>query len=256
MCYYWDYSTGYTTDPKFVGGIIDLLRERISPKVNISIVESDASAMKCRYAFKMLGYENLARRHKVSLVNLSEEKDEKVTTHVGGHSFNVRVPRAIKNADLRVNVPKIKYAMPKIKITCALKNIFGCNPYPRKFVYHSKLEEAIVAVNKVMKFDVCILDGNIVFGAKTRKLGMVMASTDPVAFDSVAARIAGINPRSIKYLQLASGEGLGKTAFITKGTSWKYFRARYPKRGIKSRFYSTGFDTIQRLHLGSRLGLD
>jgi uncharacterized protein (DUF362 family) len=256
MCYYWDYSTGYTTDPKFVGCIIDLLRERISSKVSISIVESDASAMKCRYAFKMLGYESLAKQHKVSLVNLSEEKSEKVTTHVGGHSFDIRIPEVIKNADLRINVPKIKYAMPKIKITGALKNIFGCNPYPQKFIYHSKLEEAIVAVNKVMNFDLCILDGNIVSGARTRKLGLVMTSTDPVAFDSVATCIAGVNPKSIRYLRLASEEGLGKTAFVFKGISWKCFRARYPKKGIKSRFYSIGFDTIHRLHLESRLGLD
>ena len=44
MCYYWDYSTGQTTDPNFVAAIISLLREEISPDVEISIVESDASA--------------------------------------------------------------------------------------------------------------------------------------------------------------------------------------------------------------------
>ena len=256
MCYYWDYSTGYTTDPKFVGSLIDVLREQISPKVQISIVESDASAMKCRYAFKMLGYDNLARRYKVALLNLSEEKSQKVTIHVGGHSFNLRVPEVIKNADLNINVPKIKYTMQKIKISCALKNIFGCNPYPKKFIYHPKLKEAIVALNKVMKFDLCILDGNTVFGAQTRRLGLVMTSTDPVAFDSVAACIAGINPKSIKYLQLASREGIGKTAFIPKGVDWKYFRANYPKRGIRSRINSAGFDVIHRLHLESRLGFD
>jgi len=256
MCYYWDYSTGYTTDPRFIGSLIDMLREKISRKVHISIVESDASAMKCKYAFKMLGYENLAKQYKVSLLNLSEEKSKRASTRVRGHSFSLRIPEVIKNAGLKINVPKIKYTMQRIKTSCALKNIFGCNPYPQKFIYHPKLEEAIVAVNKVMKFDLCVLDGNIVFGAQTRKLGLVMASTDPVAFDSVAACIAGINPRSVKYLQLASEEGLGKTAFIPKGTSWKYFRARYPKRGIKPRFYSTGFDIIHRLHLESRLGLD
>jgi len=62
MCYYWDYSTGQTTDPKFVAAIIQILRKKISPEVDISIVESDASAMKCKYAFKFLGYEKIAER--------------------------------------------------------------------------------------------------------------------------------------------------------------------------------------------------
>jgi len=256
MCYYWDYSTGHTTDPKFIGSLIELLHEKISPKVHISIVESDASAMKCKYAFKMLGYESLAKQYNVSLLNLSKENCERVSVDVGSNSFSFRIPETIKNADLKINVPKIKYTMQKIKISCALKNIFGCNPYPQKFVYHSKLGEAIVAINKVMKFDLCVLDGNVVFGAQTRKLGLVMTSTDPVAFDSIAARIAGINPRSIKYLHLAKREGLGRTACIPKGVSWKFFGARYPKRGMKSRFYSAAFDTIYRLHLESRLGLD
>ncbi|MHA2346192.1 MAG: hypothetical protein ACXACP_05700, partial [Candidatus Hodarchaeales archaeon] len=28
LCYYWDYSTGYTTDPKIVKGIINFLKEK------------------------------------------------------------------------------------------------------------------------------------------------------------------------------------------------------------------------------------
>jgi len=76
MCYYWDYSTGQTTDPKFVAATIEILREKISPNVNISIVESDASAMKCKYAFKFLGYEKIAEQCNVNLVNLSEVEAE------------------------------------------------------------------------------------------------------------------------------------------------------------------------------------
>lgn len=256
MCYYWDYSTGHTTDPNFVGSLIDIIRERISPEVNISIVESDASAMKCRYAFKILGFEDLARKYNVKLVNLSQENDEKTTIKVGKHLIKIKVPEIIKNADLKINVPKIKYSMRKIQISCALKNIFGCNPYPRKFVYHSILNEAIVAVNKAMKFDLCVFDGNIVTGVQTRKLGFVMASTDPVALDSVAAKIANVNPRSVKYLSLAEKEALGTTSVITKGISWKYFRARYPRKVAKSKLFNIAYDLVLKLHLETRLGLD
>ena len=71
LCYYWDYSTGQTTDPKFVACLINILREKISSNIDIVIVESDASAMKCKYAFKMLEYEKLSKEYDVRLVNLS-----------------------------------------------------------------------------------------------------------------------------------------------------------------------------------------
>ncbi len=257
MCYYWDHSTGETTDPKFVASLIKVLREQISSEVCISIVESDASAMKCKYAFKILGYEELARQHEVSLVNLSEENNEKVTVNVGNRSFDFRVPQTIRKADLKINVPTVKYhSLKSVKMTCALKNIFGCNPYPRKFVYHSKIEEVIVALNKIMRFDLCVVDGNIVSGGRTQRLGLVMAGRDPVAIDSVAACIVGINPRSIKYLRLASREGLGKTKFICKGVDWRYFGTRYPRRGVREKIVLKAFDFIIRLDLLSRLELD
>ena len=155
LCYYWDYTTGQTTDPKFVAAFIDILREQISSKIKISIVESDASAMKCKYAFKILSYEKLAKDYNVKLVNLSEDSSNTHKVEVEGQSFSLEIPQTIQTADLKINIPKIKYTMEPIKLTCALKNIFGCNPYPKKFRYHSNLGEAIVAIYKVMKFDIC-----------------------------------------------------------------------------------------------------
>jgi len=256
LCYYWDYSTGQTTDPKFVAALIDLIRIKTSPNVNISIVESDASAMKCKYVFKMLGYENLAENHNVNLINLSEAPYETVNVTAGKCSFKIAVPKTIQEADLKINVPKIKYTMEPIKITCALKNIFGCNPYPKKYRYHSRLGEAIVVINKAMKFDLHIIDGNIVSGIQPRKLGLIMASQDPVAIDVAAAEIAGINPKTIKYLQLADKEDLGNTIYIPKGEPINQFKKRYPRKTIKKKLMSKAYTLVIRTGLGKRLGLE
>jgi uncharacterized protein (DUF362 family) len=255
MCYYWDYSTGQTTDPRFVGALIDIIRNQTSSNVNISIVESDASAMKCKYAFKMLGYEKLAKEHNIKLVNLSEEKNSTHEVTVGKQKFQLAVPRIIEEADLKINIPKIKYTIKEIKITCALKNIFGCNPYPKKFKYHSKLGETIVALNKAMKFNLCIIDGIIVSGAQPRKLGLVMASKDPVAIDAAASKIAGINPKTIRYLQLAAKEGLGHTDFIQKGVPLNYFKARYPRKHIQKKLMGKAYELIVTMGLSKKLGL-
>lgn len=256
MCYYWDHSTGQTTDPKFVAALIDVIRDQMPRDVDISIVESDASAMKCKYAFRLLGYEKLSQDYDVKLVNLSEDKCNHVKVTVGNQPFHLMMPQTIQNADLKINVTKIKYSLKDIKITCALKNIFGCNPYPKKFRFHPKLNETIVALNKIMKFDLSTVEGIIVSGAQPRKLGMIMTSTDPVALDAAAAKIAGINPRTIKYLQLAEKEGLGRASFIPKGVPLQYFRDRYPRKGVMKEMMGKAYGIITGLGLNKRLGLE
>ncbi|MEM1582428.1 MAG: DUF362 domain-containing protein [Candidatus Bathyarchaeia archaeon] len=252
MCYYWDWSTGQTTDPIFVAALIDLFREEISRDVEISIVESDASAMKCKYAFKYLGYERLAKECRVNLVNLSEVAAEKASVRVGGEVFEFSVPETIRDADLRVNVPKMKY-IDFVKISAALKNIYGCNPYAKKFEYHSRLDEVIVALNKVMPFNLHILDGLTVCGSKTLRLGLVMTSQDPVATDAAAAKIMGVNPRSVFYISLAEREGLGKTKFTIKGVDLEYFRRRFPKKSFSEKTITLGYRVACKLGLDKRL---
>jgi len=252
MCYYWDYSTGETTDPKFVAALIDFLRERLSSNLEICVVESDASAMRCKHAFKILGYQKIAERKKVKLVNLSEDKYQEATIKVANLSFKFSIPDTIKNADLFVNVPKLKYPV-IIKISCALKNIYGCNPYPKKFKYHMHLEETIAGLNKLMKPNLCLVDGTIAHGGYTKKLGLVMASTDPVATDSAAARIAGLNPKIIRHIALAEKEGLGKMNYKTVGENIEYFARRFPRRNpkdkIRSKIVGYGLLSIKKLDL-------
>jgi len=255
MCYYWDYTTGETTDPRFVAALIEVIRENLSSRTNISLVESDASAMKCKYAFKMLGYEKLSQDYNVNLVNLSEDATETVETCAGGYKLKLQIPQTIQNADLKINIPKIKYSVPNVKITCALKNIFGCNPYAKKFRYHPKIWEVIVAINKALNFDLCIIDGNIVSGVKPRRLGLVMASEDPVAIDAAASKIMGVNPKTVKYIQLAAKEGLGTTNFIHKGIPLDYFKERYPRKGIKNKLTRQAYELIVTMGLNKKLGL-
>jgi len=255
LCYYWDYTTGQTTDPRFVAELIRLIREQTSKDMDISIVESDASAMICKYAFRMLGYEKLAEKYRIKLVNLSEEEASPADVVVRGKTFRFMVPKIIHEADVKINVPKIKYAMKGIELTCALKNIYGCNPFPKKFKYHGMLAETIVALNKIMKFDLCIVDGNIVSGIHPRKLGLVMVSQDPVALDTAAAEIAGLNPKRIEYLQLAEREGLGKASYIPKGTLMKYFKSRYPKKDFKKKLMDKAYAFLIFTGLNKKLGI-
>ena len=234
LCYYYDYSTGETTDPKFVSALVDVLRKNLDSDPEIFIVESDASAVRCKHAFKMLGYERLAKEKDVTLVNLSKDKNQIVEVKIVDKYLRFRIPQILRQSDLLINVPKVKYQS-GVKITCALKNIYGCNAYPKKYVYHKFVHEAIVGINKLIKSDLVVVDGITVVGIETRKLGLVMASEDPVAIDSAASTILRINPKSIKQIVLAEKEGIGNMQFVPKGETLDYIASLFPKRRMKNK---------------------
>jgi uncharacterized protein (DUF362 family) len=209
LCYYWHASTGYTTDPRVVSGIIDCVRERYGKDIHIRVVEADGTAMRTKHAFVMLGYEELAKKKDVELFNLLK-------------------------SDLFINVPKLK-TMRETKITCALKNIYGCIAYPKKIIYHPILNEAIVGINKILRPDLTIVDGIVALGRFPIKLGLIMASKDPFSVDWIASQIMGFNPSKVEFLRIAQKEKLGNSDGIEiRGENISALRKKFPKENFFS----------------------
>lgn len=230
LCYYWDSSTGETTDPRVVSAVIDHVRSKVGNGVNISIAEADASAMKTKYSFKVLEYDKLSQKKKVALVNLSEGDVADVKVRVREKEFVLPLNNLLLNADLIINVPKLK-THSFIGVTCSLKNMFGAISKPRKYSYHSKLPYVIVAVNKTVKSHIILVDGIIAKGAYSKKLGVVMAGDNPLATDFIAAKIMGWNPKSVQYIRMAEQEHIGRTKdimLIEEGVKLAEVRKSFP----------------------------
>lgn len=213
LCYYWDYSTGETTHPAVVSAVIDWVRERTGKDASIVVAEADASAMKTKYAFKMLGYEKLSKVKNVNLHNLCEGEIVDKEVKVAGKSFVLPVNKMLLDADLIINVPKLKYQR-AIGFSCALKNMFGAIAKPRKFVYHSNLPSVIVGMNKIVKSNIVLTDGIIALGKTPKKIGVIMASNDALASDFIASKAAGYNPLRLGYLKLGVKEKIGNVNHI------------------------------------------
>ncbi len=247
MCYYYHPSTGEVTDPNFVAALIDVFRANFAETSEIMIVESDATAMKCSHAFKMLEYDKMAETKGVKLINLAEEKSRTIETNLAGFKFFFQIPELFYEADLIVNVPKPKY-MGSIKLTCALKNFYGCNAFPKKSVYHKALAEAIVFINKQIRTDLVVVDGVVVTGRSTKKLNMVMSSENIVATDAAVSNLLGLAPRSVKQIRIAQKEGLGDPDFTPLG-DFSYFRKNFPRRvfkdGLRQKAASAYFRVFQ-----------
>jgi len=238
LCYYWDYTTGETTDPRVVSALIDYVRERYDKNAKIKIIESDASAMRTRHAFTTLGYRKLAATKSVELVNLSKGEISEREVRVGKLRFKLAIPRLLENPDLFINAPKLKvgpYASGKHPaITCAMKNLFGCIATPRKVKYHPLLNEVIVGVNKLIAPHLTLIDGIIALSKHPINLGLIVASESVIAADFVAAQIMGYNPYNIKHLSLAIKEKEEWSRLVGNikvvGEDIDTFQSLFPKR--------------------------
>lgn len=232
--YYWEANTGCTTDPQVVGALVDCLRSKYGKDLTIKVAEADASAMKTKHVFPMLGYNKLAKDKGIELFNLSDDARKREKVSINGHEIEFEVPQSLGNADLFINVPKLK-TMRVTRITCAMKNIFGCIAAPRKFVYHRVLNEAIVGINKILHPDLTIVDGLVGLGRFPVKLDLIMGGTDVFSVDWIAAQILSYNPRSVKFLRIAMHEKLGNpNGIVTYGESLSQFRQKFPKEGFIS----------------------
>jgi uncharacterized protein (DUF362 family) len=212
LCYYWKASTGYTTDPMLVSSIIDNLRIFYGD-VDINIVEADASGMRTKYAFIMLGYKKLAEKKNVGLINLSEVDQIKRKLNIANKEINYSVPRILTEPNILINVPKFK-VMKQTHLTCALKNIFGCISEPRKIKYHKYLDEAIVGINKIIKTDLVIVDGLVALSHHPFYMNMILAGNSAYSVDYTAAKIMGYDPNSINFLKIAERNELGASKNI------------------------------------------
>ena len=213
LCYYWNASTGETTDGRVVCSVIKYVRKKIGEDVKITVAEADASAMRTKYAFSILGYDELCQKNNVALKNLSEGNVVEHTVKVNGEELKLPFNEDFLNADLIINVPKLK-THNFIGVTCAMKNIFGAISKPRKYSYHKNIVNVIVASNKIAPSDIVVVDGLIVRGSVPKKLGVVMAGDNVLSTDFVAARAMSFNPKKVPYLSLAGKENIGETEDI------------------------------------------
>lgn len=205
--------SGATTDIRVVEAVIEKINEAV--KCKIRIVETDNFIATADKTFKVLGYLDLEKKYSnVECVNLS--KDEKLTLSLDGKILKtLQVPESLVFSDYLVSIAKLK-THADYYYTGVLKNAYGflLSRY-RRARYHGFMHEILTDLNMFYKPDLSIIDGMTGMegfgpvGGKPKKVGVIIASRDPVAADAVGVKIIGMNPLKIKYLKYAKKNGLG-----------------------------------------------
>lgn len=210
-----------TTHPAIVEAVGDLAREA---GCELALGDSPpfAGENPSRYAalLRATGMTGCAERVGARIVRFEEDPVE-VRNPSGRFYKSFEVGRAVKNAGVLVNIPKLKTHGLTV-FTGAVKNVFGCVPGIRKGLFHVQAAEdrqvfaqMLVDLLDVLRPRVNIMDAVVAMegegpnAGRPRHVGAVLASSDPVALDAAACAMVGIDPMSVDTTRLACEQGLG-----------------------------------------------
>jgi uncharacterized protein (DUF362 family) len=208
-----DYRTGAVTNPHVVRSLCRTLKRIGAGK--ICIAEGSTIGCDTREAFEKSGYAKLAAEEKVELVDL--KKAPSIFTGIpNGKVFRrIEIPEIVMKTDVIIDVPVMK-THDMIPATLGLKNMKGVLRDKDKKRFHVwGLSQAIVDLNKLVLPQIAVIDGTVAMEGlgpihgRPVNLGLVLSSFDPVAADTVAACVMGIDPAQIDHVRLAAEQGLG-----------------------------------------------
>lgn len=204
---------GIHTSPIFMQALIEEI-QKANP-AEIIIAEGTAIGLDTKKAFAANGYEEVARKTGARLLDLYDGEYEEVPTPPGSMLPSISISKAVRQADFFINAPAMKTHVAST-ISVAMKNLKGTTTYEEKKRFHYfGLNQAIAELNAILKPDLHVVDGLIglegdgPLAGTPVGLNLLMAGTDAVAVDTVAARLMGINPEEVPALSLAQSMGYG-----------------------------------------------
>jgi uncharacterized protein (DUF362 family)/NAD-dependent dihydropyrimidine dehydrogenase PreA subunit len=194
-----------TTHPAVFKAVAQILREY---GIKLTFGDSPATASSANAAKKS------------GIAEAAEEMDVPMADFNAGREIKALDDSLVKRFLIVVSLSKMKTHGFQI-MTGAIKNQFGCIPGLRKAEFHAKLSDPmqfgrmLVDLTRLIRPRLYVMDaieameGNGPGGGEPRSLNLLMFSYDPVAMDTIAARIMGLEPHTIPVLYWAEKIGFG-----------------------------------------------
>ncbi len=204
---------GVTTDPRLIAALVRLARECGAHRVLVG--ECSSCGQVTREIMRITGVAAAVRDAGGELVYFDEAEQVEIDVPGGKLLQRIAVPRPLLDADVVIACPKLKthFLDP---ITGALKLWVGAVRQDTMHRLHrDAVEETVAELLTVTRPDFCVMDA-IVAGEgdgpvanRGRFVGCILASTDPVALDTVAGDLAGFDGASMRFPRAAAARGVG-----------------------------------------------
>lgn len=211
--------TGKITDARVTQAITKMVLER-NPK---AVIIGEGSAVGFDFpelqdtmmAMEESGTKEVAGKLGVPVIDLNTDDHEEVEIPRFLVMNSVKIARTVLDSNVIISVPVIKTHI-RSAVTVSLKNMKGTMPgIEKKKTHRLGLELAIADLNSVVRPHFAVVDGLVgmeglwEYPDDCVPLGLVGASRDPVALDTVFAQIMGFSAEEVMHLQYCERKGLG-----------------------------------------------
>ena len=211
--------TGKVTDARVTAAVARIVMERKPSRVVIgegSAVGYDFPDLQdTMMALEESGTKAVAEKLGVPVVDLNRDSPREVEIPGALVMKTVKIAKTVLESDVIVSVPVMKTHI-RSSVTLSLKNMKGVMPGGEKRKTHQLgLELAIADLNAVVKPHFAVVDGLVgmeglwEYPDDCVRPGLIGASRDPVALDSVFTRIMGVEVQEVMHLQYCQSKGLG-----------------------------------------------
>lgn len=168
---------------------------------------------------------------KASFVDLNNDTVHRVPTTTSLTSLSeLWLPETLLAADIVVSMPKVK-THHWAGVTLSLKNLFGVIPgsvygWPKNILHWQGIDNSILElaatapIHYVIADGIEAMEGNGPLHGRSKHLGCLVFTDDPVAADAVCCQLLGIGAHAIRHLAHAAALGnLSSTRWVHLATA-------------------------------------
>ncbi len=150
-----------------------------------------------------------------------KQLDKPKKCRIGAKDTIVGISSVALDADVIINLPKFK-SHQQLTATFAVKNMFGCVSGKRKALWHfakgknaDDFCELLIDIFKFLNPALTIIDAVVAMDGpgpirgRARPLGWLIGGTDPIACETICAKLIGIEPYDIPIIKTARQMGFG-----------------------------------------------
>lgn len=211
---------GVTTDPRIVHSIVEFLKN-FGCKVFVGDSPGNAYPGRAREVFEATGMLEVIKGSGAEFIEFERFPPRRI--NLNGKILNsIAIATPIFENRI-INVPKLKTHVQTL-MTGAIKNLsMGCIPGSGKTLVHrigtssEKMAMAIIDIYSAIKSMVSLnimdavvcMEGDGPTNGTPIRLNKILASTDALALDMIAFKMAGLNPLKVPYINEAVKRNMG-----------------------------------------------
>lgn len=214
--------SGIVTNPQVVAAAIDFFRG--AGAASCAVGESPITGVDVMEAFEVSGIAGVCRERNCPIIDMDKRQPVEIALPNAVALERISVCADVFDFDIIVSIPVMKMHM-HTGVTLSIKNMKGCLWSRSKVYLHmlppvpycddKPLNVAVADMASVLFPHLSIIDGTVGMeglgpSAGTAKpLGVVVASIDPLAADTIACELMGVSPSTVSHLRILTERGFG-----------------------------------------------